>query len=100
MLAPSAHGDLAADVLLAPHHGSGTSSTQAFLNAVHPDLAIFQVGHRNRYKHPKAQVYARYGDMGITRLRTDVTGAVVLAFGADIDVTQYRSSRPRYWHGR
>ena len=100
LLARSAHGDLAADVLLAPHHGSGTSSTQAFLNAVHPDLAIFQVGHRNRYKHPKAQVYARYGDMGITRLRTDVTGAVVLAFGADIDVTQYRSSRPRYWHGR
>jgi len=100
LLARSADGDLAADVLLAPHHGSGTSSTPAFLNAVHPTLAIFQVGHRNRYKHPKAQVYARYGEMGIARLRTDVEGAVALEFGADIEVTQYRASRPRYWHGR
>jgi len=82
------------------YHGSGTSSTPAFLAAVHPALAIFQVGHRNRYKHPKAQVYARYGEMGITRLRTDVAGAVVLAFGDDIDVTRYRASRPRYWHER
>lgn len=100
LLARSAEGELAADVLLAPHHGSGTSSTPAFLAAVHPALAIFQVGHRNRYKHPKAQVYARYGEMGITRLRTDVAGAVVLAFGDDIDVTWYRASRPRYWHER
>ncbi|MDN2709749.1 DNA internalization-related competence protein ComEC/Rec2 [Janthinobacterium sp. SUN118] len=100
LLARSAEGELAADVLLAPHHGSGTSSTQAFLDAVHPTLAIFQVGHRNRYKHPKAQVYARYGAMGITRLRTDVEGALVLEFGERIAVTQYRASRPRYWHGR
>jgi len=45
-------------------------------------------------------VYARYGDMGIARLRTDVAGAVVLEFGSNIDVTRYRASRPRYWHGR
>ena len=100
LLARSVEGELAADVLLAPHHGSGTSSTQAFLNAVHPGLAIFQVGHRNRYKHPKAQVYARYGEMGIVRLRTDVEGAVVLVFGEEIDVLRYRLGRPRYWHGR
>ena len=100
LLARSADGALAADVLLVPHHGSGTSSTPAFLSAVHPALAIFQVGHRNRYKHPKAQVYARYGEMGITRLRTDVEGAVVLELGEEIAVTRYRASRPRYWHGR
>lgn len=100
LLARSAQGELAADVLLAPHHGSGTSSTQPFLSAVRPSLAIFQVGHRNRYKHPKAQVYERYGAMGITRLRTDVEGAVLLAFGEDIAVTPYRAARPRYWHGR
>ena len=91
---------LAADVLLAPHHGSGTSSTQAFLNAVDPSLAIFQVGHRNRYRHPKAEVYQRYGQMGIARLRTDVAGAVMMAFGEALAVEQYRRSRPRYWHGR
>lgn len=100
LLARSHEGELAADVLLAPHHGSGTSSTQDFLDAIDPSLAIFQVGHRNRYKHPKAQVYARYAAMGITRLRTDVEGAVVLEFGQEITVTPYRASRPRYWHGR
>ncbi|MFL6659066.1 MAG: DNA internalization-related competence protein ComEC/Rec2, partial [Massilia sp.] len=61
---------LRAEVLLAPHHGSGTSSTPAFLNAVHPDLALFQVGYRNRYHHPKPEVYERYRVLGITRLRT------------------------------
>ena len=100
LLARSADGELAADVLLAPHHGSGTSSTPAFLNAVHPTLAIFQVGHRNRYKHPKAQVYARYGEMGIARLRTDVAGALVLDLGERMDVQQYRALHARYWHGR
>ena len=99
LLARSADGELAADVLLAPHHGSGTSSTQAFLSAVHPTLAIFQVGHRNRYKHPKAQVYARYGEMGIARLRTDVAGAVVLEFGENIKVSWYRTQHARYYYG-
>ena len=89
---------LAADVLLAPHHGSGTSSTQAFLNAVDPSLAIFQVGHRNRYRHPKAEVYQRYGQMGIGRLRTDAEGAVMLTLADDMQVASYRASRERYWY--
>jgi beta-lactamase superfamily II metal-dependent hydrolase len=42
---------LRASVLLAPHHGSGTSSTLRFLNAVQPEIALFQVGYRNRYRH-------------------------------------------------
>jgi competence protein ComEC len=91
---------LRADVLLAPHHGSGTSSTAAFLQAVGPSLGIFQVGYRNRYRHPKAQVYARYAELGIERLRTDQTGAVALDFGATIQRSEFRSERPRYWHGR
>ena len=95
-----ARESLAADVLLAPHHGSGTSSTQAFLNAVHPSLAIFQVGHRNRYRHPKAEVYQRYGAMGITRLRTDVEGAVVMELGERMLIDQYRGSHRRYWYGK
>ncbi|OBV38178.1 DNA internalization-related competence protein ComEC/Rec2 [Janthinobacterium psychrotolerans] len=95
-----ARESLAADVLLAPHHGSGTSSTQAFLNAVHPSVAIFQVGHRNRYRHPKAEVYQRYGEMGVTRLRTDVEGAVVMEMGKGILINQYRGSHRRYWYGK
>ncbi|MEX5744818.1 DNA internalization-related competence protein ComEC/Rec2 [Massilia sp. X63] len=95
-----APGRLRADVLLAPHHGSGTSSTSAFLAAVEPTVGIFQVGYRNRYRHPKQEVYARYGSLGIRRLRTDEEGAVTLRFGAALAVSTYRSEQPRYWHGR
>lgn len=91
---------LGADVLLAPHHGSGTSSTSGFLLAVHPALALFQVGYRNRYHHPKAEVYARYGALGIRRLRTDDSGAVILDFSDVVDVTEYRRGHQRYWYDR
>jgi competence protein ComEC len=90
---------LPADVLLAPHHGSGTSSTPAFLLAVHPSLAVFQVGYRNRYHHPKAEVFERYGQMGIARLRTDDAGAVSLQFGQGVRAEEYRNVHARYWYG-
>lgn len=93
-------GHLRADVLLAPHHGSGTSSTAAFLQAVNPALGIFQVGHRNRYRHPKKEIYERYAEHGIQRLRTDQRGAVTLHFGQQLTVETYRDTRKRYWHGR
>ncbi|MBA5638526.1 DNA internalization-related competence protein ComEC/Rec2 [Duganella sp. LX20W] len=95
-----AGGSLGADVLLAPHHGSGTSSTPAFLLAVHPELAVFQVGYRNRYHHPKPEVYARYAALGIQRLRTDESGAVVLDFDDGVHVQPYRFAHQRYWYGK
>jgi competence protein ComEC len=95
-----ARDKLRADVLLAPHHGSGTSSTPGFLLAVQPSLGVFQVGHRNRYRHPKAEIYERYGAMGIRRLRTDESGAVMLDFGRDVGVREYRREHARYWYGR
>jgi competence protein ComEC len=79
---------LRADVLLAPHHGSGTSSTPAFLDAVAPKIALFQVGYRNRYRHPKAEV---------VELRTDRSGAVSLQIDhSGIKLTQ-ACETPRYW---
>jgi len=91
---------LRADVLLAPHHGSGTSSTEAFLAAVQPSIAIFQVGHRNRYRHPKQSVWDRYGQYGIARWRTDEAGAVTLEVGTEVDATSWRADHPRYWYPR
>lgn len=91
---------LQASILVAPHHGSGTSSTQGFLEAVKPDIALFQVGYRNRYQHPKREVFDRYGSLGIRRVRSDESGAVMLRFGASVDVAEYRREHPRYWHGR
>jgi competence protein ComEC len=91
---------LRADVLLAPHHGSGTSSTPAFLLAVQPALALFQVGHRNRYRHPKPEVFERYRALGIRRLRTDASGAITLQFGPALQVSEFRQQHARYWYGR
>jgi competence protein ComEC len=91
---------LDSDVLLAPHHGSGTSSTLAFLQAVRPHAAIFQVGYRNRYHHPQRQVYERYRLLGVDRLRTDETGAITLDFGASVTISSYRATRLRYWLDR
>jgi competence protein ComEC len=91
---------LRADVLLAPHHGSGTSSTVKFLDAVQPGLAIFQVGYRNRYRHPKADVVTRYDARGIAYWRTDQAGAVRIEVGDRLNSSAWRQEQPRYWHGR
>ncbi|MGV7206626.1 DNA internalization-related competence protein ComEC/Rec2 [Oxalobacteraceae bacterium A2-2] len=91
--------NLKADILLAPHHGSGTSSTAAFLQAVRPEVALFQVGYRNRYRHPKQEVWDRYGALGMRRLRTDASGAVTIDIGDGIGLEEYRRERTRYWYG-
>lgn len=91
---------LPATVLLAPHHGSGTSSTPEFLKAVHPEIAIFQVGYNNRYHHPKAEVLERYDNFGIMRLRTDASGALSLYFRDTLTYSEYRKSHARYWYAR
>lgn len=99
-LVESSADQLQASVLLVPHHGSGTSSTASFLQAVRPDIALFQVGYRNRYRHPKQEVLDRYGNLGIKRLRTDDSGAVTFRFGAAIDFAEHRREHARYWYGR
>ena len=91
---------LRAAVLLAPHHGSGTSSTLPFLNAVQPQVALFQVGYRNRYHHPKLEIFERYGVLGIKRIRSDESGAVTLQFGSSLAISEYRIEHARYWYGR
>ena len=90
---------LRAEVLFAPHHGSATSSTAAFLSAVSPRLAVFQVGYRNRFGHPDARVLERYRTAGIEILRTDASGAVrvLLRPGAPPLVETARARVPRYW---
>jgi competence protein ComEC len=90
---------LRATVLLAPHHGSGTSSTLPFLKTVQPDVALFQVGYRNRFHHPKPEVFERYGELGIKRVRSDESGAVTVQFGPSMNIFQYRTEHARYWYG-
>lgn len=63
-------------ILKVPHHGSHTSSTSEFLQAVHPAEAIVSVGDRNKYHHPAPDVMDRYRELGIRTWRTDQNGAV------------------------
>jgi competence protein ComEC len=70
---------LAATVLKVPHHGADTSSSQAFLAAVHPQVSIVSVGADNRFGHPSSTVLARYAERGITVLRTDERGTIELS---------------------
>ena len=88
---------LRADVLLAPHHGSGTSSMPEFLDAVQPQLALFQLGYRNRYRHPKPEVVERYNARGIRVLRSDRTGAVTLHLDGRRTLLAQACESPRYW---
>ena len=90
---------LRADVLLAPHHGSRTSSSPEFLDAVAPSLAVFQVGYRNRYRHPNPQVLARYEARSIGVLRSDAHAAIEIRLrpGQAPAVHRFRVDTPRYW---
>jgi competence protein ComEC len=67
---------LASTVLKAPHHGGDTSSSQPFLDAVAPQVAVISVGAENRFGHPSPEALARYAALGIPVLRTDELGTV------------------------
>lgn len=90
---------LKSDILIAPHHGSATSSMPAFLAAVQPHWVVIAVGHRNRFGHPKPEVVRRYFDGGAQVLRTDRDGAVQIRLGeSGSRFVNARESRRRYWH--
>jgi competence protein ComEC len=93
------HGLSQSDVMLAPHHGSGTSSTGAFLDAVSPEVVIVPVGYRNRYRHPKPEVIAAYEARKIRVLRTD-SGGMIRVDLPGLDIRAYRETHRRYWMDR
>jgi competence protein ComEC len=102
MVARDASG-LRADVLLIPHHGSKTSSTQPFVDAVAAQLGLLSVGYRDRFRHPNADVVARYEEHGTRLERTDESGAIRVRLPAGegaILVEGYRESSLRYWRDR
>jgi competence protein ComEC len=91
---------LPADALIVPHHGSATSSTPEFVKQVAPRHALFAVGYRNRFGHPREDVLARYREAGSELLRTDAGGAIQLRFAqGGVRVDAERDRARRYWHG-
>jgi competence protein ComEC len=92
---------LLAAVLIAPHHGSRTSSSVRFLRAVAPQEVVFQVGYRNRFGYPHPRVSARYRAQHVVLHRSDRDGAVKFETqGEQILKTRYREAKHRYWMGR
>ena len=98
-LLETTHTQLRAEVLVAPHHGSRTSSSPQFVSAVAPEWVLFPVGYSNRYGHPHPLVETRYRDFGAKLLRTDELGAIALRFTANgISLSAWRQEKRRYWH--
>jgi competence protein ComEC len=97
-LAEQPPGQIRADVLLVPHHGSRTSSIAQLLDAVAPTVAVVQAGYRNRFGHPAPDVLARYAERGIAVQRTDACGAWRWASAAPHAAGCERRLQQRYWH--
>ena len=91
---------LKADVLLVPHHGSKTSSSAAFLDAVQPQVALVQAGYRNRFGHPVASVMERYHERKIRVVDSAHCGAATWQSSRPQEVTCHRAAALRYWHHR
>jgi competence protein ComEC len=71
--------DLKCDLLKVPHHGSKSSSSEAFVSAARPKAAVVTVGRGNRYHHPSGEVISRYENSGTGIYRTDRDGAIDLS---------------------
>ena len=91
-------------VLLAPHHGSETSSTAEFLDAVQPSIAIMTTGYLNRFDFPRKSILKRYVDRDIQLLNTADTGMISLTFSGRRDagsypqIERFRDKHPHFWH--
>jgi competence protein ComEC len=93
--------DLQADILVAPHHGSASSSTEPFVAAVSPEWVLFSAGYRNRYGFPKSDVVDRWRQAGARTVNSAQAGAVTFHFNTDDSppaVVLERGRERRYWN--
>ena len=107
---------LQSDILVAPHHGSKTSSSFTFLNAVKPQHVLFSAGYRSRFGHPHPTILNRYNQRGIEVFNTADSGALIYRFSRykpaytdgtlgreprsvvhSLKPTEYRKAFPYFW---
>ncbi len=94
---------LKANIIIAPHHGSRTSSTTAFLRAVDPEIILIPVGYLNRYRLPSQLIIERYQNMHAQIYDSIVGGAIMLCFGSEglvSPVQQYRQLGRHFWNAK
>ncbi len=88
--------DLQSDVIKVPHHGSKTSSTQAFVDAVRPSIAVISVGRRSTFGHPNAAVIERWKNTGSSVLTTGENGTITVSTdGYDLNVSTFLQKKER-----
>jgi competence protein ComEC len=94
------YGDnLKAKLLIAPHHGSKTSSTLSFLQAVHPEIILIPSGYRNSFGHPHSEVLARYQDIHARWLTSANSGAITVSPNQGVwQVQALRQTDSHYWN--
>lgn len=110
--------ELSSELLLAPHHGSLSSSSYAFIKHVEPEYVVFSTGYRNSFGHPHERVLERYGEFDSKILTTTEAGMISFRFGERssdeagevisnreearggpiVHISEYRKQNSRYWH--
>jgi len=89
---------LNSSVLIVPHHGSQTSSTNAFIKSVNPELAIISAGYQNRYGHPAGKIIARYQDNHIRIFNTACHGQITVGFySSGMSINSLRQTNQPFW---
>ena len=89
---------LAASILVAPHHGSKTSGMREFIEAVHPQYVLYAVGYKNRYHFPHPSVVETYQQMNVQQLNSVNDGAIEAKLGKSaFIISRYRITQKRYW---
>jgi len=92
------YGDeLKSDILLVPHHGSSSSSSEAFIHKVSPELAVVSSGYKNYFRHPHQSVLDRFERLKIPVYITALSGAIEINIDEEISVIEWRKNNPPIW---
>jgi competence protein ComEC len=90
---------LGSDVLIAPHHGSKTSSTLAFLKQVKPKIILIPAGYKNRFSFPHQEVLDKYRQLQIPWMNTADKGALEVKFENGLfNIKSAREEQGKYWN--
>jgi competence protein ComEC len=93
--------ELKSQIVVAPHHGSKTSSSSAFIRATAADWVLFSVGYRNRYGFPKPEIVDRWRSYGAKPINSAESGAIQFRLkkgSHTVEPVAFRRENLRYWH--
>jgi len=87
------------NLLIAPHHGSLTSSSPGFLNRLMPEVVVVSSGYNNKFGHPHERVTRRYQQRGMRVINTAESGEILVEFiDGKVNYESARKANPRFWY--